>query len=87
MTSPSGLRRRGESELVPVDEASVRRAERVLARYAARVTACPSSDHSEERPSAVKLRYVTRSLAPWPTREDETTKGDPHVSDSDWIVL
>lgn len=81
------LATKDESELVPVDEASKMRAERVLARYAARVAACPSSDSAGRRLSAVKLRYVTRSLAPWSKRGDKTAKGEPRVLDSDWIVL
>jgi hypothetical protein len=81
------LATKDESDLVPADEASKRRAEQVLARYAARVAGCPSSDSAGRRPSAVKLRYVTRSLAPWSKRGDETAKGDPRVLDSDWIVL
>jgi hypothetical protein len=77
------LATRHQADLLPTDEASKNRAERVLARYAARVVACESG----RQPSAVRLRYVTRSLPPWSKRGDDAAKGDPRVLDSGWIVL
>lgn len=79
------LSERNAEDLIPDDGAAGKRAERLLARYAARVTAC--SGQSPLRPTAVQIRYVTRSLPPWSTRMDLSTRGEVHVLDSKWIVL
>ena len=79
------LESRGKKDLLPPDTVERSRAERVLARYAASQTACPAGGAGTA--SAVQLRYVVRSLAPWSKRRDDSARPGPRVMDSRWISL
>ncbi len=81
------LETRGKEDLVPSDDRTQRRAERVLARYAALRVPCPSSLGLDDEPSAVQLRYVVQPLTPWSKRSDGSARAEPRITDSDWIPL
>lgn len=72
------------ADLVETNDRAQRRAERVLARYAARVGSCSSSSSD---PEAAQLRYVIRSLPPWSKRGDRSAFGEAKTLDSKWIPL
>jgi hypothetical protein len=78
---------KGKEDLAPSDPDAYRRAERVLARYAASKVPCPSTRDFEQGPSAVQLRYVVRPLAPWSKRNDNPGREEPRITDSEWIPL
>ncbi|MFS0731659.1 DUF5819 family protein [Curtobacterium sp. 1P10AnD] len=80
------LEANGKENLAPTDDRAQRRAERVLARYAAHLIRCPSPGPGEEA-SAVQLRYVVQPLAPWSKRNENSTRVDPRTTDSEWIAL
>jgi hypothetical protein len=80
------LEANGKKNLAPTDERAQRRAERVLARYAAHLVRCPSLEPDEEA-SAVQLRYVVQPLAPWSKRNENPARVDPRTTDSEWIAL
>jgi len=81
------LEARGEEELAPSDAGMQRRAERVLARYAALEVPCPSALGVAEGPTAVQLRYVVQPLAPWSKRSERPARAEPRITDSEWIPL
>lgn len=73
-----------KSDLLQGQSGSKHRAEKVLARYAARVVVCPIAG---ETATAVQLRYVIRSLPPWSHRNDPRAVGKTRTLDSEWIGL
>ncbi|WP_146242605.1 DUF5819 family protein [Curtobacterium sp. MCPF17_047] len=81
------LETRGKEDLVPSDVGTERRAERVLARYAALRVLCPSAMNADDQPSAVQLRFVVQSLPPWSKRSDDAARAEPRITDSEWIPL
>ncbi|GAA3342569.1 hypothetical protein GCM10017714_31500 [Curtobacterium pusillum] len=81
------LETRGKEDLVPSDVSTQRRAERVLARYAAHRIPCPSPHDPDDGPSAVQLRYVVQPLTPWSERSDGSARAEPRTTDSEWIPL
>lgn len=81
------LEARDKEDLVPPDVSAQRRAERVLARYAAQRVPCPSARDLDEEPSAVQLRYVVQPLTPWSKRGDRSARAEPRITDSAWIPL
>ena len=81
------LEARGKDDLAPADVGARRRAERVLARYAALRVPCPSAHEFPEGPSAVQLRYVVQPLPPWSKRSDGSARAEPRITDSEWIPL
>jgi hypothetical protein len=81
------LQTRGKEDLVPSDDGTQRRAERVLARYAALRVPCASAFDLDDEPSAVQLRYVVQPLTPWSKRSDGSARAGPRITDSEWIPL
>lgn len=77
----------GKEDLAPSDVSAQRRAERVLARYAAQQVPCPRADDDDAGPSAVQLRYVVQPLPPWSKRGDDSARAKPRITDSEWISL
>lgn len=81
------LETKGKEDLAPSDVGTQRRAERVLARYAALRVPCPSEMNADAEPSAVQLRYVVQPLRPWSKRGDGGARAEPRITDSEWIPL
>ncbi|WP_148071129.1 DUF5819 family protein [Curtobacterium sp. PhB115] len=81
------LETKGKEDLVPSDVSTQRRAERVLARYAALRVPCPSARDPDEESSAVQLRYVVQPLTPWSKRGADAARAEPRITDSEWIPL
>jgi hypothetical protein len=78
------LSEKHKAELAPPDRRVQLQAETVLARYAALTVSCGRGDQS---PTAVQLRYITRSLPPWSQRGSAPRDVQPSTFDSDWIRL
>lgn len=81
------LEARGKEDLAPSDFGAQPRAERVLARYAALQIPCRSALGVADGPSAVQLRYVVQSPAPWSKRDEGSARAEPRITDSEWIPL